>query len=127
MDAHLVAERRSHWAQQAEERLAAGEAWEDSGYVFVDKLGHPYRPETLSRQFTALSTNAGLRVIRLHDTRHTAASLMLAAGESPKVVAEILGHSSPTITMNVYQHLTPGMGEAAGKRLTSLLVGDSAF
>lgn len=48
---------------------------------------------------------------------------MLASGEPPKVVAEILGHSSPTITMNIYQHLMPGMGEAAGERLTSLLSG----
>ena len=56
--------------------------------MFVDQLGHPYRPETLSRRFTALLTKAELRLIRLHDTRHTAASLMLAAGESPKVVAD---------------------------------------
>jgi integrase len=55
--------------------------------------------------------------------RHTAASFMLAAGEAPKVVAELLGHSSPTITMNVYQHLMPGMSEAAGERLTGLLGG----
>ncbi len=119
----LVAELRSHWARQATERLAGGLAWEETGYVFVDQLGHPYRPETLSRRFTALLTKAELRLIRLHDTRHTAASLMLAAGESPKVVAEILGHSSPTITMNVYQHLIPGMGEAAGERLTGAVGG----
>jgi integrase len=61
--------------------------------------------------------------IRLHDTRHIAASLMLAAGEAPKVVAELLGHYSPTITVNVYQHLMPGMGEAAATRLTGLLGG----
>ncbi len=92
--------------------------------MLVDALGHPYRPETLSRQFTKLASNGTLRIIRLHDTRHTAASLMLAAAESPMVVAEILGHSSPTITMNVYQHLVPGMGDAAGARLTDLLTGN---
>lgn len=123
LDDRLVSELKSHWARQAAERLAAGEAWEDSDYLFVDEVGHPYRPETISRQFTKLSTDAGLRTIRLHDTRHTVASLMLAAGEAPKVVAELLGHSSPTITMNVYQHLMPGMGEAAGSRLTGLLGG----
>jgi len=48
---------------------------------------------------------------------------MLAAGEAPKVVAESLGHSSPTITVNVYQHLMPGTGEAAATRLTGLLGG----
>jgi integrase len=121
LDDRLVNELKSHWARQAAERLAAGEAWEDTDYLFVDEIGHPYRPETLSRQFAMLSKTAGLRIIRLHDTRHTAASLMLAAGEAPKVVAELLGHSSPTITVNVYQHLMPGMGEAAGARLTGLL------
>ncbi len=125
MDDRLVSELKSHRARQATERLAAGAAWEESGYLFVDELGRPYRPETLSRNFTKLAAKADLRPIRLHDTRHTAASLMLAAGEAPKVVAEILGHSSPTITVNVYQHLMPGMGEAAGARLTGLLAGTS--
>ncbi len=123
LDERLVAELRAHKAQQARERLSAGTAWEESGFLFVDELGRPYRPETLSRNFTKLATKAGLPKIRLHDARHTAASLMLASGEPPKVVAEILGHSSPTITMNIYQHLMPGMGEAAGERLTSLLSG----
>jgi integrase len=123
LDDRLVSELKSHRARQATERLTAGEAWEDTDYLFVDELGRPYRPETLSRQFTKLSSKAGLRAIRLHDTRHTAASLMLAAGDAPKVVAELLGHSSPTITVNVYQHLLPGMGEAAGARLTGLLGG----
>jgi integrase len=91
----------------------------------VDELGDPYRPETLSRKFTKLAGDAELRIIRLHDLRHTAASLMLAAGESPKRVAEILGHSSPTITVNVHQHLMPGMGDAAGARLTGLLAGSA--
>jgi integrase len=59
----------------------------------------------------------------LHDTRHTAASFIPAAGEAPMVVAEILGHSSPTITVNVYQLLIPGMREATGARLTGLLAG----
>lgn len=52
LDGRLVAELRSQWARQATERLAGGEAWEETGYVFVDELGHPYRPETVSRQFT---------------------------------------------------------------------------
>lgn len=59
-----------------------------------------------------MATKAELRNICLHDARHTAASLMLAAGEPARVVAEILGHSSPSITKNIYKHLMPGMGEA---------------
>lgn len=75
----------------------------------------------MSRTFARRAKSAGLRAIRLHDLRRTAASLMLAAGESPKVVAEILGHFSPVITQVVYQHLMPGQTEAAGERLTALL------
>jgi integrase len=121
LDAHLVAELKSHRARQAQERLAAGTAWENTDYVFVNELGAPYRPETLSRVFLRLADAAKLRRIRFHDTRHTAASLMLAAGENAKVVAEILGHSSPVITQVVYQHLMPGQGAAAAERLTGLL------
>lgn len=121
LDAHLCAELRSHRARQAQERLAAGPAWEDTGFVFVNEMGVPYRPETISRVFLRLADAAQLRRIRLHDTRHTAASLMLAAGENAKVVAEMLGHSSPVITQVVYQHLMPGQGAAAAERLTGLL------
>jgi len=123
LDDRLVAELKSHRARQARDRLAAGSAWQESDHLFVDELGRPHRPETLSRKFAKLTADAGLRPIRLHDARHTAASLMLAAGEAPKVVAEILGHSSPTITVNVYQHLMPGTREATGARLTGVLAG----
>jgi integrase len=68
-------------------------------------------------------TASKLRMVRLHDLRHTAASLMLAAGENVKVVAELLGHSSPTITQNIYQHVMPGMSDGAGERLSALVLG----
>jgi integrase len=121
LDAGLVAELRRHRQIVGLERQVAGEAWTDTGFVFVNEIGEPYRPELISRTFSRLAKAAGLRPIRLHDLRHTAASLMLAAGESPKVVAEILGHSSPVITQVVYQHLMPGQTDAAGERLTRLL------
>lgn len=123
LDAGLVAELRRHREIVNLERQVAGDTWTDTGFVFVDELGEPYRPELISRTFARLARQAGLRQIRLHDLRHTAASLMLAAGESPKVVAEILGHSSPVITQVVYQHLMPGQTDAAGERLTALLGG----
>lgn len=100
--------------------LGAGLVLDHDGSI-VDELGEPYRPELISRTFDRLAKKAGLRRLRLHDLRHTAASLMLAAGESPKVVTEILGHSSPIITQIIYQHLMPGMSDAAGERLTALL------
>jgi integrase len=60
-------------------------------------------------------------VIRLHDARHTAASMMLADGTPTKVVSEQLGHASPTITLSVYSHVMPGMAEEAATRLSAQL------
>ncbi len=89
----------------------------------VTRLAHPLHPEFFSTRFETLVDRAQLRRIRLHDTRHTAAILMLASGENVKVVAELLGHSSPTITQTTYQHVMPGMSEAAGQRLSASLLG----
>jgi len=123
LDSSLVASLRSHKTRQGQERWAAGEAWGHQGYVFTDELGAPLHPETFSTRFETLAAGAGLPRIRLHDLRHTAASLMLASGENVKVVAELLGHSSPTITQTIYQHVMPGMSEAAGERLSASLLG----
>jgi integrase len=123
LDSSLVASLRSHKTRQGQERWAAGEAWSAESYVFTDELGAPLHPEFFSSRFETLVDRAQLRRIRLHDTRHTAASLMLASGENVKVVAELLGHSSPTITQTIYQHVMPGMSEGAGERLSASLLG----
>jgi integrase len=86
-------------------------------------LGRPYYPGTISVALKAQAKAAGLPPIRLHDTRHTAASLMLADGVPTKVVTEILGHASPVITLSVYTHVLPGMAEEAGERLSAQLFG----
>jgi integrase len=125
LDAELVRILRAHRARQIEERLLAGPSWEDSGLVFVNQLGMGLRPQYLSRRVRTLTLQAGLRPIRLHDLRHSAASMMLADGTPVKVVSEMIGHSDPAITMGVYQHVIPAMGEVAGERLTRLLGGRS--
>jgi len=122
LDDSLLGLLRAHRARQAKERLAAGEAYEDGGYVFCNALGHPYNPKYISARFEALVKAAGLARIRLHDTRHTAASLMLAAGVPTKVVSEMLGHSSPGITLMTYAHVMPGMAEEAGAALSASLL-----
>ena len=123
LDSTLVVSLRSHKTRQGQERWAASEAWSTEGYVFTDELGAALHPEFFSTRFETLIDRAQLRRIRLHDTRHTAASLMLASGENVKVVAELLGHSSPTITQTIYQHVMPGMSEGAGERLSAALLG----
>ena len=75
------------------------------------------------RHFKPLVKAAGLEPLRPYDLRHTCATLLLAGGEHPKVVAERLGHSSTVMTMDVYSHVLPDMQEAAADKLERLLFG----
>ncbi|MGD0285114.1 MAG: tyrosine-type recombinase/integrase [Acidimicrobiales bacterium] len=123
LDSELITLLRAHEIQQKTERLAAGPAWEGQGHVLCDELGRPYNANYLSDRFDKLVAKFGLRRIRLHDTRHTACSLMLAAGVGVKVVQELAGHSSPQITLALYAHTTPSMGREAGEALSASLLG----
>ncbi len=122
LDDDLVAVLKAHRARQAVERLAAGPAYEDGGWLLANELGRPYNPQAISASFVRRTTVAGIRRIRLHDTRHTAASLMLADGVPTKVVSEMLGHAGPTITLALYAHVIPGMAEEAGASLSAALL-----
>jgi integrase len=122
LDATLVSLLIGHRKHQLEDRLRAGKAWTETGYVFADQLGRSYSPEVVSNRFDRLVKTSGLPRIRLHDTRHTAASLMLASGVSVKVVQEMLGHSSPAITLAIYAHTTPSMAKEAGAALSASLL-----
>ena len=84
-------------------------------------LGHPLRPNTITRAWSMLATKAKVKVIRLHDARHTHASLMLKQGIHPKIVQERLGHSSIAITLDTYSHVAPGMQQAAADRFDEVL------
>ena len=123
IDARLVTLFRAHRRRQAAEKLAAGPAYEDGDLLLADELGRPYHPETVSGWFDTKVAQAGLSRIRLHDCRHTAATLMLAAGTPVKVVSEVLGHASVTTTLSTYAHVLPGMAEEAGARLSESLLG----
>jgi integrase len=123
LDPNLISLLRSHRAAQAEEKLAAGASYSEVGYLLADELGRPYHPDTISNRFEEAVKSAGLPRIRLHDTRHTAASLLLAAGVPTKVVSELLGHSSPTVTLAIYAHTLPSMAEDAGAALSATLLG----
>jgi integrase len=104
--------------QQETDRLAAGvEFWEDWGLVFTTGFGTPLSPRNDYPEFRRLVAAAGLRRVRLHDLRHTAASLMLAQGVNPRVVMEILGHSQIGVTMNTYSHVTPASSREAVARV----------
>jgi integrase len=123
LDAETVAVLRTWRVQVAAEQLAAGAAWEDSGRVFVDGLGVPPHPESVTRWWGEACARAGVRRIRLHDARHTAATLMLRAGEHVKVVSQRLGHADVAVTMRVYQHVTAHDDQRAADTLGRLLGG----
>ena len=93
--------------QQAERKAWPGE-WPSHGLVFTLQDGSALHPDYLSRAFRAHAKRAKLPTIRLHDLRHTHATLLLAAGVPVKVVSERLGHSTVAFTMEVYQHVLPG-------------------
>jgi integrase len=97
---------RKRRAEQAAERLAAGKRWQESGLVFTTRHGTPIEPRNLARTFDVICAHAEVRRIRLHDTRHTCASLLAAAGTHPRTIMAILGHSQIGVTMNVYTHVT---------------------
>jgi integrase len=123
LDPTLAGILRGHKARQAAEKLAAGGSYEEGSFLLADELGRPYHPDTISEWFAQKVKGSGLPRIRLHDCHHTAASLMLAAGVPVKVVSEMVGHSSPTITLAVYAHVISGMAESAGTALSASLLG----
>ncbi len=111
-----------HRTRQKRERLQLGEAYVDQGFVFSTSSGLPLDATNISKKhFKRLLKSAGLPAIRLYDLRHTAATLRLVNGEHPKVVQEMLGHASITLTMDTYSHVLPGMQEESAARLDALL------
>lgn len=122
----LVLELKAHKKAQAEERMATGPAWKDQALVFAASNGGPIRRENLTkRHFKPLLKAAKLPDIRLYDLRHCTATLLLAKGVNPKVVAERLGHSSITLTLDTYSHVLPDIQEQATNILGDLLFGSS--
>ena len=98
---------RAHRAAQAQEKLKAGSAYTDLDLVFATLLGQPLDERNMvQRSFKPLLAKAELpKTVRLYDLRHTAATLMLASGASPRTVAERLGHASAKMTLDVYAHV----------------------
>ncbi|MCX4801825.1 site-specific integrase [Streptomyces sp. NBC_01214] len=118
-----VAPLRWQRMKQAAMRKAAGEKWEETGYVFTTRTGRPIEPRNVYRSFTRVAKDAGLRVVRLHDARHGTATLLTAAGVPPRVVMEILGHSQIAVTMNVYAHVVQDTQREAIGHMDRLLRG----
>ena len=89
--------------------------------IFSTIYGNPIHPNIITIAWSRLAKRVGLSGIRLHDARHTHASLMLKQGIHPKIVQERLGHSSIQITLDTYSHVVPGLQEAAANRFDEVL------
>lgn len=127
LGAGMLALLRRHRVAQHAARLALGPQWTDHDLVFPNRTGRPLEEVTVRKAFRRICARAGMPPIRLHDLRHTAATLMLQAGIHPKIVSERLGHSSVNITLNLYSHVNPTMQQDAAEKLDRLLhVGENA-
>ena len=103
----LRAELKAARKRQAEEQLARGTAYHDDGYVVCNEAGEPYHPDTLSKMWTKAGAAAGVPHIRLHDARHTCATLMHLQGVPIALVAAWLGHADVSFTLRTYVHAQP--------------------
>jgi integrase len=112
---------RQHWAAQIERRLSLGAEWRPEGFVFATDIGAPLAPMTLLQRWYAVLRAAELPRMPFHATRHTAATLMLSAGVSPRVAAERLGHATAALTLDRYSHVTDRLRQDAAKAIDAAL------
>jgi len=115
---------KSHQRRQDEEKLEVGKEYQDQDLIFASATGsHLHDTNLISRVFKPALVEAGLRIIRFHDLRHTCASLLISQGESPKYVQKQLRHASIDITFDRYGHLYPDENKEAARRLDEKLFG----
>jgi integrase len=117
----IVDELRRHRVAQAEGFLAAGVRLTDDHHVVAREDGQPLQPRSLTHAFVKFLRRHGLPLIRLHDLRHSHATHMLAAGVHPKIAQERLGHSSVSVTIDLYSHVLPGMQAEAVSKVDAAL------
>jgi integrase len=120
LDRDTVTLLRSRRSVALRSQLRRGEQVDDE-LVFARLDGQPLQPEHVSRAFERAVRRLGFPIIRLHDLRHTWATLALAAGVDVKVVSERLGHASATITWDIYQHVTQSMASDAAQVVADLI------
>ena len=114
---------REHRRRQLEERIKLAGLWQENGLVFPSQVGTPLGERNLSRSFKRHLERAGLpRIFRFHDLRHTCATLLAKQGVNPKFVQELLGHRDVSLTLNVYSHVLPDMGDQAAIAMDAALL-----
>jgi len=122
LDHTTIAALRAHRDRQHAEAASFGPGYRASGYVFTGLNGHPMAPDRLTRTFAALAGQAGLPPVRLHDLRHGAATLALAAGVDLRTVQDMLGHCSIVLTADTYISVLPEVARAAAEKVAALIL-----
>jgi len=112
---------REHRVHQNQQRLQLGAVWQDHDLVFAAANGEPINPSNLRRDFLSLIARAGVPTIRVHDLRHTFATLALSSGAPLKAVAEAIGHADTRLTLSTYTHVLPGQRQEVADKVASLL------
>lgn len=107
--------------RQNELRAAAGAGWVEHELVCTEPDGSPLHPAKLSKAFHAIADAADLPPVRLHDLRHGAATLMLAAGADLKIVQELLGHSTIAVTADTYTHVLPELAHDTAEAAAAIV------
>lgn len=118
--ADMTALLKLYRAEQAEKRLLLGEYWKNSGKVFTNEDGAVINPDGLSGWFKKFIRRNNLPDIHLHTLRHTAATLLIAAGADVATVSMRLGHANKTTTLNIYTHAIKSADEAAANMLQDI-------
>lgn len=110
--------------EQAEQRLKAGEIWDDTfkGLVFTDEIGGHLYPNAITRRYVKYLEKAGIKSRRFHDLRHTYAVTSLLAGDDPKTLQENLGHHTAAFTLEMYAHVTDDMKKASAARMQNYIL-----
>jgi integrase len=124
LDPITVAYLRRHLAMLDHERRDFGTAYQDHGKLFCHPDGHLIHPDTITRRFNRLVDAAGVPRIRLHDVRHTYATLALDNGVDVKIVSDRLGHANMNVTTQIYTHRSTGRDRDAAAKVAGLIFGD---
>lgn len=124
LDPLTVSYLREHLAMLDDERKAFGITYQNHGKLMCHPDGTPLHPDTITRRFNKLVNRAGVPRIRLHDVRHTYATLSLDAGIDPKIVSDRIGHANMAYTLTIYTHRSTGRDKTAAEKVASLIFGD---
>ena len=111
----ILRELADHKEKQDKFRMQRGDNWQDNNLIFATSNGTPFSQSNLMRDFYKVLDQSNLPRIRFHDMRHTAASLMINNGIPIVVVSKILGHSKPSVTLNIYSHCVSELQQEAAK------------